>query len=489
MGRKVIQMKVPFSGRILMIGCGYVGRCTLPLLLKHLRMPAERITVLDFADCRAAVTDALAQGVRYEIERITPDNLGEVLARHVGTGDLVLDLAWNIGCVDILQWCHDHGVLYLNTSVELWDPYVDAESQPPAQRTLYVRHMAIRDRVNSWLDPDGPTAVLEHGANPGLVSHFTKVALRDIARKVLREKPDDPRRADLEKALHQKSFNRLAMLTGVKVIHISERDTQVTSRPKEVNEFVNTWSIEGFREEGVAPAEMGWGTHERRLPPGAHVHAHGPGNQICLAQMGIKTWVRSWVPSGEIVGMVVRHGEAFTLSDHLTVWQNGRPVYRPTVHYAYCPTDAAIASLLELEMRWFDLQKKQRILTDEIESGRDELGVLLLGHDFNGWWTGSLLDIHESRELVPGQNATTLQVACSVLAAALWMIRNPCKGVCVPDDLPYEEILETAMPYLGPCISEPVDWTPLKNRVDLFARFGKPRPGDEDAWQFESFVI
>ena len=43
-------------------------------------------------------------------------------------------------------------------------------------------------------------------------------------------------------------------------------------KPKEVNEFVNTWSIAGLHEEGVAPAEMGWGTHERRLPLYAHTH-------------------------------------------------------------------------------------------------------------------------------------------------------------------------------------------------------------------------
>jgi homospermidine synthase len=482
-------MKIPFHGRILLVGCGYVGRCTLPLLLKHLRMPAEHITILDFVNNRAAVADALAQGVRYVQERITPENLGLMLESYVGPGDIVIDLAWNIGCVDILQWCHDNAVLYVNTSVELWDPYTDAENQRPTERTLYVRHMAIRERVRSWLDPEGPTAVLEHGANPGLVSHFVKVALRDITRKLLAQKPDDPRRAALEKHLDENHYAQLAQLTGVKVIHISERDTQLTNRPKEMNEFVNTWSIEGFREEGIAPAEMGWGTHERRLPAEAHVHDHGPGNQICLAHMGIKTWVRSWVPGGPITGMVVRHGEAFTISDHLTVWQGRRPLYRPTVHYAYCPCDAAVNSLHELEMRGFELQPRQRILGDDITQGQDELGVLLMGHDFTSWWTGSLLDIHESRRLVPGQNATTLQVACSVLGAVQWMIRNPRKGVCVPDDLPHEEIMETALPYLGPFVSTPSDWTPLKDRVELFARFGKPLPPPEDVWQFETFRV
>jgi homospermidine synthase len=478
-----------FNGRILMIGCGFVGRCTLPLLLRHLRISPERITVLDFLDNRAAVAESLAQGVRYVVSRVTQDNLAKLLSEYVAAGDMVLDLAWNIGATDILQWCHDHGVMYLNTSVELWDPYADAANTLPTDRTLYVRHMAIRGMVRRWGQPKGPTAVLEHGANPGLVSHFTKVALTDIANVLLSRQLPAERRQGLESALAGRDYPRLAMWTGTKVIHISERDTQVTSIPKRVNEFVNTWSIEGFREEGVAPAEMGWGTHERRLPHDAHVHSYGPGNQICLARMGIATRVRSWVPAGEIIGLVVRHGEAFTISDHLTVWDGARPIYRPTVHYAYHPCDAALNSLQELEMRGLDLQQAQRILTDEITEGRDELGVLLMGHDLNAWWMGSLLDIHESRQLVPHQNATTLQVACSVLGAVMWMIAHPAEGVRVPDDLPHEEILEVARPYLGPMVSQAVDWTPLKNRVDLFARFGRPLPAAEDVWQFDTFRI
>ena len=262
-----------------------------------------------------------------------------------------------------------------------------------------------------WGDNSGATAVLEHGANPGLVSHFTKQALLEIATAMLqRGLVADP--ADvpmLEGALATASndrtgFNVLAMLTGTKVIHIAERDTQITNVPKETNEFVNTWSVDGFYEEGIAPAEMGWGTHEIRLPPDAYVHTgEGPRNQICLARPGMETWVRSWVPSGEIRGMVVRHGEAFTMCEHLTVDDplTGAAVYRPTVHYAYHPSDAAINSVLELRMRNWEMQPKQRILNDEIISGRDELGVLLMGHPFKAWWTGSVLSIDEARAIAP----------------------------------------------------------------------------------------
>ena len=128
-------------------------------------------------------------------------------------------------------------------------------------------------------------------------------------------------------------------------------------------------------------------------------------------------------------------------------------------------------------------------MTDEITEGMDELGVLLLGHGLNGWWTGSQLDIHEARSLVPGQNATTLQVAASVLSGVIWMINNPERGILVPDDLPHREILEVALPYLGLCPSVQTDWTPLKSRPRLFDKWGKPRPRDEDVWQFTTFLV
>ena len=41
--------------------------------------------------------------------------------------------------------------------------------------------------IANWNEP-GPTAVLEHGANPGLISHFTKQGLLDIGKRLLADK-------------------------------------------------------------------------------------------------------------------------------------------------------------------------------------------------------------------------------------------------------------------------------------------------------------
>lgn len=478
-----------FNGKILVLGLGSVSRCTLPLIFKDLGVDPKQVTVMDFNPIHERVQFVKENGAEFVKDRIHKETMGDQLKKYVDKGDIIVDLAWNIGCIDILEWCHKNEVGYINTSVEFWNPYQDLINTHPTERTLYARHMLIREQVKNW-KKQGATAVLEHGANPGLVSHFTKAALMDIGNKWMSDNPvGGEKHEQIQEAMHKKMFNNLAQALDIKVIHVSERDTQIASVPKEVNEFVNTWSVEGFYEEGIAPAEMGWGTHERILPPEAQVHASGPLNQICLSNMGCQTWVRSWVPTGEIVGMVIRHGEAFTISDHLTVWENGKPVYRPTVHYAYCPCDSAIVSLHELHMRRFKLQRKQRILNDEIISGRDELGCLLMGHAYKSWWIGSLLDIHETRHLVPGQNATTLQVAASVLAALKWIIRNPRAGINVPDDLPYDEILKDAKPYLGPFVSQPVNWDPLKNWYSPFEKYGRPKPETRDMWQFSSFFI
>ena len=491
-----MQHQIRFDGKLLILGCGSVAQCTIPLLLRHIQMPAGRVTVMDMRDNRELIKSALSSGVNFVQERLTKGKFREQLGRYLGPGDILIDLAWNLQTTELLDWCRQHGVRYINTSVEVWDPYQGMSRRPITEQTLYHRHMQLRKMIDRWGDNHGPTAVLDHGANPGLVSHFTKQALLQISRRIIEDRPRNRRVPALRRAIERLTFNEMAMLSGVKVIHISERDTQTSNKPKSADEFVNTWSVEGLYEEGIAPAELGWGTHEKRLPHDACEHTHGPRNQICLERRGINTWVRSWCPSGEMRGMVIRHGEAFSISERLTcVDEEGGVIYRPTVHYAYCPCADAIGSLDELRSNEYQRHRHERILRNEIVSGRDELGCLLMGHDYKSWWIGSMLDIEESRTLVPGQNPTTVQVASSLLGALFWMIRNPEKGVKLPDDLPHEEVLDIAMPYLGPFQSQPVDWSPRLNGhlgpLKKTGRANKPRDNgdDHEDWQFEQFLI
>ncbi len=477
-------MKLNFSNNILIMGYGAVSQCTLPILLDHIDVPREKITIIDFADKSSELKSFTDTGIKFVHKKITPENLTSVLDTYAGKNGLIVDLAWNIETADTLTWCHNNNALYVDTSIELWDPY---KNQDIFEKTLYHRQMKIKELKDKF--GNSATAILDHGANPGLISHFTKQGLIDIADEIVNDKKfSGASLEELSSYKKEKDFPNLARVLGVKVIHCSERDTQITNKPKEVDEFVNTWSIEGFREEGIAPAEMGWGTHEKKLPPLAFEAPYGPKNQIFVAQMGMNTSIKSFVPEvGPIEGMIIRHGEAFGISDRLTVRdKEGNPIYRPTVHYAYMPCHEAIVSLAELRARNYQLQPKLRIMTDEIVSGKDILGALLMGHPYNSWWTGSILSIEEARRLAPGQNATTLQVAAGVVSAVRYMIENPRKGILIPDDIPHDYILTIAKPYLGELHSRPYDWNPLKSRT-IFFKENQGHSVDGDPWQFECF--
>mgnify|MGYP005837262605 CR=1 FL=1 len=478
-----------FKKKLLIIGFGAVGKCTLPILLKHIDIPYSNITIIDFEDKRKILKPWMEKGVKYFQQKITPANLTKVLSSHVESGGLIIDLSWNIDCLELLNWCHDNKVLYINTSVEEWDPYATLHIDTPFKKSLYYKQMKIRNMISKWND-GSTTAVLDHGANPGLISHFVRQGLIDIAKKTISNKsvPKNYSRR-IKRLIQQKDFAHLSMELGVKVIHISERDSQISKVPKDIDEFVGTWSIEGLREEATAPVEIGWGTHEGKISLPNSKPPYGPKNQIFFSQMGMNTWVRSYVPHSEIIGMVIRHAEAFSISERLTVWKNRKAIYRPSVYYAYMACDETMSSLHELRARNYELQSKQRIMSDEIIKGEDALGALIMGHKYNSWWTGSCLSIEESRRLVPNQNATTVQVAIGVVSAIVWMLENQNKGVCIPDDLPYEYILNIAKPYLGKFISEPFDWTPFKNYQIFFKENPKYYLDKENIWSIENFLF
>jgi homospermidine synthase len=319
--------------------------------------------------------------------------------------------------------------------------------------------------------------VLTHGANPGLVSHLTKQALLNLAADLA---------LDAGNPVNREDWAELARRLGVRVIHVAERDTQVSSRPKEPGEFVNTWSVEGFVSEGQQPAELGWGTHERNFPRDGKRHDFGGGAAIYLMQPGAATRVRTWTPqAGHILGFLITHGEAISIADYLTVKEGGQPVYRPTVHYAYHPSDAAVVSVHELAGRNFVLQERRRIMMDDILQGSDELGVLLAGHKKNAYWFGSRLAVEEARALAPYNNATSLQVTIACLAGMIWAIEHPNRGLVEPEDIDFRRVLEICRPYLGSLVGEYSDWTPLHERERLF-----PEDLDKsDPWQFKNVRV
>jgi homospermidine synthase len=312
-----------------------------------------------------------------------------------------------------------------------------------------------------------------------MVSWFVKRALVNLAHD-LGDKASEPKTKE--------EWGHLAQRLGVKGVHIAERDTQRAKSPKPRNVFVNTWSIEGFLSEGMQPAELGWGSHEKWAPPNAGYHKQGCGAAIYINQPGANTRVRSWTPTARgQFGFLVTHNEAISIADYYTVRDDkGEAVYRPTCHYAYHPCDDAVLSLHELFGRAGETQSARHILGEaEILDGIDELGVLLYGHARNAYWYGSQLSVEETRALAPYQNATGMQVTSAVLAGMVWALENPNAGIVEADELDFRRCLEIQTPYLGPVIGVYTDWTPLMGRPGLF-----PEDIDQDdPWQFKNVLV
>ncbi len=459
-----------FPGRLVIVGFGSIGQGVLPLIRRHVALPPDRITIITAEKRGRSV--AAEYGVRFVETPLTRENYRAVLDTVLGPGDFLLNVSVDVSSLALIEFCQERGALYLDTCIEPWPGgYTDPGLSPAARSNYALRESALALRSRS---PDGPTAVITHGANPGLVSHFVKQALVDLAA------------AGTAIPADRDGWGRLAEAIGVKAIHIAERDTQVAALPKLPGEFVNTWSIDGFFSEGSQPAELGWGTHERHFPADGREHAAGSRAAIYLLRPGAATRVRSWTPlEGPYLGFLITHGESISIADYLTVHDGGQARYRPTCHYAYHPCDDAVLSLHELGGKNWELQTRKRLIVDEITAGIDELGVLLMGSSRGVYWYGSRLSIEEARRAVPHNNATSLQVTAAVLAGIVWAIENPRRGIIEPDEMDYARVLEIAGPYLGEMVGVWGDWTPLQDRERLF-----PEDLDrDDPWQFKNIRV
>lgn len=468
------------TGPVVMIGFGSIGRGALPLIERHFKFDRSRMVVIDPDDSHRQLLDE--RGIRFIHQAVTKDRYRHLLTPLLTEGEgqgFCVNLSVDTSSLDLMKLCRELGVLYIDTVVEPWLGFYFDKSAGNEARTNYALRETVREEARK--NPGGATAVSCCGANPGMVSWFVKQALVNLA-------TDLDMDFSVPAVEDREGWARLMQKVGVKGIHIAERDTQRTRKPKPLNVFWNTWSVEGFISEGLQPAELGWGTHEKWMPDNAKQHTHGHKAAIYLEQPGANTRVRTWCPTpGAQYGFLVTHNESISIADFFTLRNEKQEViYRPTCHYAYHPCNDAVLSLHEMFGAGGKAQPIQHVLDeDELVDGVDELGVLLYGHGKNAYWYGSQLSLDEARDLAPYQNATGLQVSSAVLAGMVWALENPQAGIVETDEMDFRRCLEVQTPYLGPVEGYYTEWTPLEGRPGLF-----PEDIDEsDPWQFRNILV
>ncbi len=441
---------IQFNGNILVLGCGAVSQCSLPLIFKEIKINPDKVTVIDPIDNRHKVESLIKNGLNYEIGSVLRENYQEKFQKYLKPGDICIDLASGLDTCEILTWCQNNNILYLNTALNAWRFIKDFRTYDLYNHVSNFSKKQKKKRS---------TAIISHGANPGLVSSFAKQALIDLAMQTINENPKSNLTINLELALQENNFSTLANLLNIKTIHISEEDSQISSLEKDINEFINTWSIFEFVKESTSGAEISFGSHENLIPKKSDLE----NANLFFKDRAMHINLKSWLPDKEFNGIIPAHDENFSISDYLTIKENGKIIYRPTTIFVYNPNHHAKKSLNELKDRDYLVHENHKIMNEDILSGADTLGCLLLSENKNCWWTGTKLSIEETNKILPSQNATVMQVSAGVISALKYMIENPNKGICFPEQLDHTDILKYAKNYLGEFISKKVNWVPKKN--------------------------
>lgn len=465
-----------FDNTILIIGNGSVSQSFKCLLFKHIDVAYKNVTIIDCC-YNKNLEPWIKLGVNFMLINITKNNYEKILSTTTKDGGLVIDLSFGIETSAMIKWCMHNNRMYLSTALETWeetetdvDPKTEDEKVSLMKKiTLSYQHKKIYD-LQKELSEYKTTCLINMGANPGLISLFVKRGLIDFAKH-------------LNLKYVENDFNLLSKQLEIETIHISEIDTQISSISKPIDEFVNTWSIEAFHEEGFSYSEINFGSHEKNIPKGIKPYNIEFPNIYFLKQFGFNNVMCSYVPDEQYHGLVITHSEVIELGNYLSSKN-----YSPTIQFIYSPCPDAWNSLREIKPKNYKLPSKKRILMDDIISGSERMGCLLMSKSYGAFWTGSILDINQVRDIMPkGSNCTVMQVAAGVLAGVCWMLGNKNMGICQPCDLDQEYVLKIAKLYLGDFISMPVKWTPLRDRINWYHE--EDKPDKEDIWQFKNFFI
>jgi homospermidine synthase len=362
-------------------------------------------------------------------QKITKTNYKHIFDTFISNNSIVIDLAFRVDTKSLIQECDKKQCLYVNTAIDEWDPVMLSDI-----------------KLNLMKHTSSMTAVLNSGQNPGLVSHYMKFLIKRLS--------IDWNDQQALHYCHNHQYNLAAEQLGIRLIQISERDTQKSHLVTTEDIFYNTWSVVGLLDEAMDSTAVAWGSHEKDIPTNSYFDKLG---QLILPTLGYQVRTRSYEPRGGVLsGYCIPHAESYSLLQFLKT-----ETYSPTIYYSYLLPDNGklITNYLEYALDKHGLPKQYHILrSDEIYEGYDSVGCLVYFDNNKTYWIGSIIDNTFALSISPEINATCIQVAISVLATMMWMIKNPHKGIIEPEVLDTDEILDFCIPWLGDIFYSQVDF-------------------------------
>ena len=474
---------INFDGKIVQFGFGAVGKSFFEKIKKEIKFNENKYFVItrDKDEFQAFVNlDGMVEN--FIVAEVTKDNFKEVFEKYLEDGDLLIDFADTVGTKDILKWCIEKNIMYLNTGEADW---------PENWYSIFNENQIKRKIQEEYNKQDKKyPIVLQHGNNPGLVSHFVKAGIEYIVNNQYRWNKK------YKQLLKENKFNELAYELKIKMIHVNDIDLQAVNQEYKDDTLYSTWCIDSFFFEMLSEATLNIGTHENVNYENECRYLDKEKGFLEFKKMAADTKCRTYYPNGEFEGFLVPHEETITIAQGLEFKNNNDVIYRPSVMFLYSPCEYAKNYFKNSKLNNYpnpDPDKPQDsenpnepiivrgykypnnaeiVYQENINSGTEYVGVLLLGDNFNPVWVGNRIEpkfLYKNKKDSYWQTPTITPVAMSALAAVSWMLKNKeSGGIYFPDEIiDYKYILKIAEKYISKTIYKTFDKNTIKENLKI----------------------
>lgn len=476
---------IKFEGRIVQFGFGAVGKSFYEKLGNEVKFNENKYYVITRAQYEFEAYVNLGGIVsNFIVSEVTRDNFREVFEPYLAEGDLLIDFADTVGTRDICEWCAKQNIMYINTGEADWpDHWYSIFEENELKQTMKETY-AKDEKVNRY------PIVLQHGNNPGLVSHFVKAALEYIVNTQFKKDKK------LKSLVKQGQFNEVARSLGLKVVHVNDIDLQKVKGEYTDQVLYSTWCTDSFWFEMLSEATMSIGTHEIIDYEEECNFVNREKGFLEFKQIAADRKCKTIYPQGAFDGYVVPHEETITIARKLEVRENGKVVYRPSVAFLYSPCEYATRYFQSAKVNDYpepDISKPMDcedgkgktiirgyvypdnfkiVYQEDIEAGTEYVGVLLMGDKFKPVWVGNRIELsylYKDNKASYWQTPTITPVAMSALAAVCWMLKHQEQGgIYFPDDIAdYRFMIKLAEKYISKTIYQTFEKTEVEKQLGI----------------------
>lgn len=476
---------IKFEGRIVQFGFGAVGKSFYEKIGKEIKFNENKYFVITMNRFEFdAYIDLGGLVSNFKVCEVTRENFRQVFEPYLESGDLLIDFADTVGTRDLCNWCAERNVMYINTGEADW---------PDNWYSIFTENElknALKEKYGKSLEMGNCPIVLQHGNNPGLVSHFVKAAIEYVVHTQFKKDKH------LKKLIKNGEFNEAARRLGIKMIHVNDIDLQEVKGEYDENMLYSTWCTDSFWFEMLSEATINMGTHEEVDFKEECNFFDAHNGFLEFRQIAAEKKCRTYYPEGKFEGFLVPHEETITIAKNLEVKENGKVVYRPTVMFLYAPCAYARDYLEHAKVNEYPVPDPERpldcenengktiirgyvypnryeiVYQEQIASGTEYVGVLLLGDGFKPVWVGNRVEtsyLYKDKKSSYWQTPTITPVAMSALAAVCWMLKKKEKGgIYFPDDImDYKSILKIAEKYISKTIYKTFSAEELAKKLDI----------------------